>query len=98
MRQRPSTRVFLTDRQRDKIVAFLEDWLPAEAKHVYRELIRDNPKSWWQDPHFAGGVIVNHALRGNGITERAFRVHNLNRLWPDLLARAVRHVEDPFEA
>jgi len=70
-------------------VAFLRQWLPPEALLVYREMIRENPKGWHLDPHFSGGIIVEHALRGNGIDERALGVEDLNAVWPALLREAV---------
>lgn len=95
MRRRGLTSVSLSDRQFDQIVAFLQDWLPDDAKDVYREMIRDNPQAWWQDPHFAGGIIIEHALRGNGINERALGIKDLSRFWPELLARAVANGDYP---
>lgn len=89
MARRFPARPFLTNAQRDYLVAFLRDWLPEEAKSVYREMIRENPTTWWQDPHFAGGIIVEYALRGNGFDERALGVKDLEPLWPELLERAV---------
>jgi hypothetical protein len=91
--RRRSERAFLTARQSDQLVAFLRDWLPDEAKHVYRELIKENPKGWWRDAHFAGDIILKHALRGNGIDERALGIKDLTPVWPALLARAV-DIED----
>lgn len=70
-------------------VEFLRRWLPPEAILVYREMIRENPKSWHLDPHFSGGVIADHALRGNGINERNLGVDDLDAVWPALLAEAV---------
>ncbi|HEX6924559.1 MAG TPA: hypothetical protein VF167_03990 [Longimicrobiaceae bacterium] len=74
---------------RDQVVAFLRDWLPERAREVYREMILRDPEGWHRDPHFAGGIILEHALRGNGIDERALGVRDLTPLWPDLLRRAV---------
>lgn len=76
------------------LIDFLRDWLPPQAACVYREMIAADPDGWWRDPHFRGGVIVDAALRGNGITERAIGVQSLDRIWPDLLRRAVE-VEQP---
>ena len=87
--RRRKTREFLTERQIESVVAFLKDWLPHQARTAYQQMIREDPIGWWRDPHFAGGVIPRFALRGNGITERALGVADLNPLWPDLLARAV---------
>ena len=70
-------------------VEFLRRWLPSEAVVVYRKLIRENPNGWHLDPHFAGGIIVEHALRGNGIDERSLGVADLNAVWPALLEEAV---------
>jgi hypothetical protein len=100
LRRTESAREFLTDAQRDGLVAFLRDWLPEEALQVYREMIRANPTEWWRDPHFAGGIIVEHALRGNGFDERALGVVDLSPLWPDLIARAVADPDqtDPQDA
>jgi len=74
---------------RDAVVRFLRDWLPASARETYREMIRRDPEGWSRDPHFAEGVIVKHALRGNGITEKVLGIPDLNAVWPDLLRRAV---------
>lgn len=90
MRKNRATREFLTDSQRARLIAFLRDWLPEEAKRTYRELIRAAPHSWWQDPHFDGGIILEYALRGNGFDERSLGVTSLEPLWPELLARAVQ--------
>jgi hypothetical protein len=75
---------------RDAVVAFLRDWLPADARRKYRSMIADNPDNWAADPHFANGVIVKHALRGNGIDEKVLGVRSLEAVWPDLLRRAVQ--------
>jgi hypothetical protein len=78
---------------RREAVAFLRDWLPAEARRAYREMMEDDPDGWPRHPHFRGGVIVRHALRGNGLDERALGVADLDAAWPDLLRRAVQ--DDP---
>lgn len=70
-------------------VDFLRRWLPTEAIIVYREMIQEDPTGWFRHPHFAGGVIVEHALRGNGINERALGVEDLDAVWPALLREAV---------
>ena len=89
MRKNHATREFLTETQLARLIAFLRDWLPDEARQVYREMIRANPHSWWHDAHFEGGIILEYALRGNGFTEKALGVQSLEPLWPDLLASAV---------
>jgi hypothetical protein len=89
LRKKQAVRELLTDRQRDELIAFLRDWLPEEAKRVYRDMIRSSPNAWWYDPHFDGGIILEYALRGNGFTEKALGVTSLAPLWPDLLIRAV---------
>jgi hypothetical protein len=78
---------------RREAVAFLREWLPEEARRAYREMMMDDPEGWPRHPHFAGGVIVRHALRGNGLDERALGVPDLDAAWPDLLRRAV--LDDP---
>ena len=72
-----------------QVIRFLRDWLPPHAKQVYREMIQQDPDYWYEDPHFAGGVIPNSVLRGNGITERVLGVDDLREVWPALLERAV---------
>lgn len=74
---------------RDEVVAFLRAWLPDEARRAYRDMIARDPDGWPRDPHFAGGVIVRHALRGNGLDERATGIGDLEAAWPELLRRAV---------
>jgi hypothetical protein len=74
---------------RDEVVAFLREWLPDEARRAYREMMEEHPEGWMRDPHFGGGVIVRHALRGNGLDERALGIPDLDAVWPDLLRRAV---------
>lgn len=74
---------------RDAVVAFLRDWLPEEMKDTYRRMIAEDPAGWMHDPHFQGGFIVRHALRGNGLDERALGVRDLEPLWPNLVRRAV---------
>ena len=68
---------------------FLRNELPPEARRVYRELIRADPENWSRDPHFAGGIIVDHMLRGNGLDEVALGVSDLGPIWPELLRMAV---------
>jgi hypothetical protein len=75
-------------RQREA-VAFLRDWLPDEAKDVYRAMIREDPLNWSRHPHFAGGIILKDALRGNGIDEKTLGVPDLNKIWPELLEAAL---------
>jgi hypothetical protein len=74
---------------RAAVVAFLRRELPQEARRAYREMILRDPAAWMHHPHFQGSVIVRHFLRGNGLTERALGVMDLEPLWPDLLRDAV---------
>lgn len=82
---------------RDEIVRFLRDWLPSRAVATYRQMILSDPEGWWKHPHFAGGIILEHALRGNGITERVVGVRSLDALWPQLLEEAVLYEPDPAD-
>lgn len=75
------------------VVAFLRDWLPAQAKRTYRSMIAADPDHWHRHAHFAGGIIPEHALRGNGITEKVLGVRSLDAVWPELLVLALR--EEP---
>jgi hypothetical protein len=79
----------LDPRVAQEVVDFLRDWLPASARQTYRAMIEEDPENWSRDPHFAGGIIVQHALRGNGITEKVLGIRDLNDVWPELLRRAV---------
>jgi hypothetical protein len=79
----------LRDAIRREAVEFLRWWLPEGAKRVYRDMIREDPENWCRHPHFAGGIIVKHALRGNGIDERALGIPDLDAVWPELLQAAV---------
>ena len=72
------------------VVAFLRDWLPAQAKETYRTMIAEDPDHWHRHPHFASGVIRDHALRGNGITEKVLGVKDLDEVWPALLEQVLR--------
>ncbi len=74
---------------RDQVVAFLRGWLPPAARAEYRRMMEADPVHWSRHPHFAGGVIVEHALRGNGIDERTLGVRSLDDVWPELLRLAV---------
>lgn len=86
----------LDPRLRSEIVHFLRDWLPSQAIESYREMILADRTGWWDHPHFAGGIIVDGALRGNGITEQVLGVRSLDALWPRLLEEAVlAEVEEP---
>ena len=80
---------------RDEVVEFLRAWLPEAAKRTYRRMMARDPANWKRDPHFHRGVIVRHALRGNGFTEKLLGVRSLEPYWADLLARAVRDDEPP---
>ena len=73
----------------DAVVGYLREWLPEPAKEVYRRMIEEDPDHWPRHPHFAGGVIVEHALRGNGITEKVLGVPDLEAVWPGLLELAL---------
>jgi hypothetical protein len=79
---------------RDEVVAFLRRWLPSEARQIYRAMMLEDPENWGRHPHFAGGIIVQHALRGNGIDERVLGVADLNAIWPELLQAAVEPQAD----
>ncbi len=72
-----------------EVVAFLREWLPEEAKRTYRAMIEEDPENWSRHPHFQGGVIVNHALRWNGIDEEALGIPDLDSVWPELLRLAL---------
>lgn len=81
-------------RVRDEVVEFLRDWLPEPARRAYRTMIARDPRDWKRHPHFRRGVIVRHALRGNGITEELLGVRSLEPYWAELLERAVRDGEE----
>lgn len=74
---------------REEAVEFLRSWLPERAKSVYRTMIAEDPECWRAHPHFAGHIIVEHALRGNGITEEALGVTCLEAVWAELLELAL---------
>ena len=74
---------------RGEVEGFLRRWLPDLAKDVYREMIRNDPTNWFQHPHFSSGLIVKHALRGNGINEKTTGMRDLNAIWPELLLAAL---------
>lgn len=84
----------MDSRVRDEVVGFLRDWLPEPAKRTYQAMIAKDPRNWKRDPHFRRGVIVRHALRGNGFTEEVLGVPSLEPYWADLLARAVREDDE----
>jgi hypothetical protein len=86
-RRTPSSRV--DPGLRREVVLFLRDWLPQPAQDAYREMISADPEGWHRDPHFGGGIVIRHALRGNGITEEALGIESLERIWPELLREAV---------
>lgn len=79
----------LDPRVRDSVVDFLREWIPEPAKEVYREMMAEDPEHWSSDPHFGGGIVVEHFLRGNGLDENALGVPDLEPFWRDLLRRAV---------
>jgi hypothetical protein len=96
MMRRPAPRADRLDAEvRDEVVAFLRDWIPHPAKEMYREMIARDPEGWHLHPHFAGGVIVQHALRGNGIDEVALGIADLDPLWPELLRLAIAEDASP---
>ena len=72
------------------VVAFLRDWLPPQARETYRAMIAADPEHWPRHPHFSGGIIPQHAMRGNGITEKVLGVKDLEEVWPALLELALR--------
>lgn len=80
---------------RAEAVGFLRSWLPERARAAYRTLIAEDPESWRAHPHFAGGVIVDHVFRGNGLTEEVLGVEDLNLIWPDLLQLALQDEPPP---
>ena len=75
------------------VVAFLREWLPPQARSTYRQMIAEDPEHWFRQPHFTGGIIPEHALRGNGITEKVLGVPDLEAVWPAILEMALQ--EDP---
>jgi hypothetical protein len=83
---------------RAEVVAFLRGWLPERAKAVYRTMVAEDPEGWRAHPHFAGDLIVEHALRGNGITAEGLGVTCLKRIWPELLELALNAEETEREA
>lgn len=89
----PSRSPYLRPEVRDAVVEFLREWLPSPAKRVYREMIRSDPANWSSDPHFAGGIIVDFALRGNGFDEKSLGIADLDAVWPELLRLAVEAEE-----
>jgi hypothetical protein len=76
-----------------EIVSFLRDWLPSSAISTYRTLMLDDPDHWPQHPHFGGGVVVRHMLRGNGLPVELVGAELLDAIWPELLRRAVLGAE-----
>ena len=94
-KQRARTVAEMDPRLRQEAVDFLRAWLPERVKSVYRTLIEEGPESWRAHPHFAGGVIVDHVFRGNGLTEEALGVEDLNQVWPELLRLALSSEPPP---
>jgi hypothetical protein len=95
VKRRARTVAEMDPRLRHEAVAFLRAWLPERVKSVYRALIEDGPEGWRAHPHFAGGVIVDHVFRGNGLTEEALGVEDLNKIWPELLQLALSNEPPP---
>lgn len=77
-------------RLRREAVQFLREWLPREVRSVYRKLIASDPDDWHRHPHFQSGFFVESVLRGNGLTEETLGVEDLNNVWAQLLAQALR--------
>jgi len=73
----------------EEVVEFLRGWLPPSSIRTYREMIERDPIYWHRHPHFAGGIVVEHFLRGNGITETVLGVDDLDKVWPEILRRVV---------
>lgn len=78
----------------DELAAFLRRWLPDGVRAEYRRIMAADPAGWPLHPHFAGGLVVRHALRGNGVDEHALGVPSLEPLWKEALARAVADAGD----
>lgn len=78
---------------RHAVAEFLRDWLPPDALRVYRQMMIADPLHWSEDPHFDGGIIIKHALRGNGIDEALLGIDDLDAVWPELLRLAVLGAE-----
>jgi hypothetical protein len=76
-----------------EIIGFLREWLPSSAISTYRTLMLEAPDRWSQHPHFGGGLVVRHMLRGNGLPEELVRTELLDAIWPELLWRAVLGAE-----
>jgi hypothetical protein len=76
-----------------EIVEFLRDWLPSSAISTYRTMMLEDPDRWPQHPHFSGGLVVRHMLRGNGLSRELVRPDLLDAIWPELLRRAVLGVD-----
>jgi hypothetical protein len=74
---------------------FLRAWLPGPVRETYRRLMLTDPQGWWTHPHFAGGIAVDHLLRGNGIDERLLGVGSLDEVWRELLREAV--MDEPVD-
>lgn len=75
---------------RREAVEFLRHWLPREVRSVYRKLIASNPDDWHLHPHFQSGFFVESVLRGNGLTEETLGVEDLDTVWAQLLAQALK--------
>lgn len=76
------------------IIQFLREWLPPRVRSTYRQMMVDDPGGWHLDPHFAGGIILRHALRGNGINVPLTAGVDLDAEWPELLRAAVLESTD----
>lgn len=68
--------------------------MPGPAAATYREMIKADPEGWCRHPHFGDGVVVEHMLRGNGITEKVLGVRSLDLVWAGLLREAVMKDEE----
>jgi hypothetical protein len=95
VKRRARTVAEMDPRRRQEAVDFLRAWLPERVKAVYRALIEEGPESWRAHPHFLGGVVVDHVLRGNGLTEETLGVEDLNQIWPELLHLALSNEPPP---
>jgi hypothetical protein len=96
-RSTSGTEAVVDERLWSEVVAFLRESLPAQAIRIYREMITADPDAWHRDPHFGGGIVVRHLLRGNGIDEAVLGVDDLERIWPELLRDAVLNEHGPPE-
>jgi len=79
----------LPSSKKDPAIQLLSSKINDEDRAEMKLLMEKNPKSWYVDQHFDGGMVVRNLLRHYGFGEQYWPIWNLDDIYVFLLEDAI---------